>query len=149
MIRSLLDLWHIHKGRNHANKTKRNGIVARRLLEKNLGNLTNIFVNDSFGIVTRTIWFCFPNSLVRISPGKMGQGNPTNEFGKTKPKSSGNDPEEIVNKDLSKVSQIFLAKMTGNDPCLAVSFTWFRPRTWENFAGSLKISCCRKKTWKW
>ena len=96
MIRSLLDLWHIHKGRNPVNETKMHGIVARHLLEKNLGNLTTVFVNDSFGIVTRTLWFCFPNSLVRISPGKMGQGNPTNEFGKTKPKSSGNDPKSLT-----------------------------------------------------
>ena len=37
----------------------------------------------------------------------------------TKPKTSGNEPEGIVNKDLGYVSQIFLPKMMGNDtvPC--------------------------------
>ena len=37
----------------------------------------------------------------------------------TKPKTLGNKPEEIVNKDLGYVSQIFLPKTMGNDtvPC--------------------------------
>ena len=36
-----------------------------------------------------------------------------------KPKTSGNEPEGIVNKDLGYVSQIFLPKTMGNDtvPC--------------------------------
>ena len=34
----------------------------------------------------------------------------------TKPKTSGNKPEGIVNKDLGYVSQIFLPKTMGNDP---------------------------------
>ena len=36
-----------------------------------------------------------------------------------KPKTSGNEPKGIVNKDLSYVSQIFLPKMMANDtmPC--------------------------------
>ena len=33
-----------------------------------------------------------------------------------KPKTSGNEPEEIVNKDLGYVSQIFLPKTMGNNP---------------------------------
>ena len=61
-------------------------------------------VNDSLGIVA---WFCCPNSLGRISPGKMDQGNPYKEFGETKPKSLGKDPEGIVNVDLSYVSPNF------------------------------------------
>ena len=39
-----------------------------------------------------------------------------------KPKTSGNEPEGIVNKDLGYVSQIFLPKTMGNDtkPCVFV-----------------------------
>ena len=73
-------------GHNHVNKTAILGIVAHHLWEENLGNVTEVFVNDSFQIVAR---FCCPNSLGRISPGKMDQGNPyqrvrgnkTEEFG--------------------------------------------------------------------
>ena len=34
----------------------------------------------------------------------------------TKPKTLGNEPEEIVNEDLGYISQIFLPKKMGNDP---------------------------------
>ena len=37
------------------------------------GKPNQVFVNNSFGIIA---WFCCPNSLGRISPGKIGQGNP-------------------------------------------------------------------------
>ena len=78
---------------------------------KNLGNVTKVFVNDSFGIVALTL--C---PLVRISPGKMGQGNPYQSVRETKPKSLGNNLEGIIYEDLGFISQIFLPKMTGNDP---------------------------------
>ena len=38
-------------GRNHVNETARHGIVAHRLWEENLGNITEVIVTDSFGFV--------------------------------------------------------------------------------------------------
>ena len=40
-------------GRNHVNETAsaRHGIIAHRLWEENLGNITKVFVKDSLGIV--------------------------------------------------------------------------------------------------
>ena len=55
----------LDKGRNHVNETASYGIVARvahRLWEENLGNLTKVFVNDSFGFVARSFRFCCPNA---------------------------------------------------------------------------------------
>ena len=60
-------------GRNHVIETARYGIVTHRLWEENLGNVTEVSLNNSFGIIA---WVCYPNFLERISPGKMGQGNP-------------------------------------------------------------------------
>ena len=50
-------------GRNHVNETARHGIVAHRLWKENLGNITEIFVNDSFGFVARSLWFHCPNAI--------------------------------------------------------------------------------------
>ena len=41
------------KGRNHVNETARHGIIAHRLWEENLGNVTK--VNDSFGFNARSL----------------------------------------------------------------------------------------------
>ena len=60
-----------------------------------------------------------------------------------KPKSSGNDPKGIVNKDLGCVSQIFLPKTMGNDtlpcgfiyvivPILIQNYSFLRYRTLGN-----------------
>ena len=50
-------------GHNHVNKTARHGIVAHRLWEENLGNITEVFVNDSFGFVARSLQFCCLNAI--------------------------------------------------------------------------------------
>ena len=42
------------KGRNHVNETARHGIVAHRLWEENLGNVTEVFVNDSLSLSKKT-----------------------------------------------------------------------------------------------
>ena len=39
------------------------GIVAHCLWEENLGNITEVFINDSFGFIARSLWFCCPNSI--------------------------------------------------------------------------------------
>ena len=52
-----------HYGRNHVNKTASNGIVAHRLWEENLGNVTKVFDNDSFGFIARSLRFCCPNAI--------------------------------------------------------------------------------------
>ena len=54
-------------GRNHVNKTARHGIVAHRHWEENLGNITEVFVDNSSGIIAG---FAAQNSFGRISPGK-------------------------------------------------------------------------------
>ena len=73
-------------GHNHVNETARHRIViAHRLWEENLGNMTKVFVNNSFGFVAR---FSYPNSLGRTSPGKMGQGIPYQRVQATIPKES-------------------------------------------------------------
>ena len=114
---------------------------------KNLGNVTKVFVNDSFGIVARTIWFCFPNSLVRISPGKMGQGNPYQRVRETKPKSLGNNLEGIIYEDLGFISQIFLPKMTGNDPMPCCFVYVIAPQVWAKIYPpfSYQERCITKK----
>ena len=38
-------------GRNHINETARHGIVALLFWEEYLGNITEVFVNDSLGFV--------------------------------------------------------------------------------------------------
>ena len=50
-------------GRNHLNKTARYGIVAHRLWEENLGNVSEVFVKDSFGFIARSLWFFCPNFI--------------------------------------------------------------------------------------
>ena len=50
-------------GRNHVNETARHGIIAHRLWEENLGNVTEVFVNDSFGFPARSLWFRCPNAI--------------------------------------------------------------------------------------
>ena len=98
-------------GHNHVNETVRHGIVAHRLWEENLRNITKVFVNVSFRIVARKLalkgmtlnyYFLFWDKVWA-----------------TKPKTSGNEPKGISNKDLGYVSQIFLPKTMGNDtmPC--------------------------------
>ena len=42
-------------GRNHVNETTRHGIIAHRIWEENLGNVTEIIVTDSFGFVAQTL----------------------------------------------------------------------------------------------
>ena len=83
-----------------------------------MGNITEVSVNDSFGFVAQSLWFCCPNAI-----------SERNNFGllflfwdkvwATKPKTSGNEPKGIGNNDLGYVSQIFLSKTMGNDtmPC--------------------------------
>ena len=75
-------------GRNQVNETARHGIIAHRLWEENLGNITKVFVNDSFGIVAQTLsqkglilnyYFLFWDRVQA-----------------TKPKTSGNKPKGIV-----------------------------------------------------
>ena len=93
------------------------------------GNITEVFVNDSFRIIAR---FAAQNSFGRISPGKMGQGNPYQRFRETKLKSSGNNSKGIVNKGLGYVSPNFPPMDNGQwshalIPCLVVSFMWLRP----------------------
>ena len=99
-------------GRNHVNETAWYGIVAHRLWEENLGNVTKVLVNDSFGFVAQTLsqkgiildyYFLFWDKVWA-----------------TKPKTSGNEPKGISNHDLGYVSQIFLPKTNGNDtiPCI-------------------------------
>ena len=66
----------VYIGRNHVNKTARHGIVAHRLWEEK-GNITEVFVDESSGIIAG---FAAQNSFGRISPGKMGQGNPYQRF---------------------------------------------------------------------
>ena len=51
--------WNL--GRNHVNETARLGIVAHCFWEENLGNVTEVFVNDSFGFVAQSLQFCSPN----------------------------------------------------------------------------------------
>ena len=50
-------------GRNHVNETAMHGIIAHHLWEENLGNITDVFVNDSFGIVARTLCFHYLNPI--------------------------------------------------------------------------------------
>ena len=127
MIWSLLDLWHIHKGRNHVNETKRHGIVARRLLEKNLGNLTNVFINNSFGIVAR---FCCPKSYQRI------QGNKIQTVRATIPKELLTNTSVTFPKSSSKRWWATIA-------CLAVSFMWLRPNyMYDMYWNFLNIYTC-------
>ena len=86
-------------------------MVAHRLWEENLGNVTEVCVNNSFGFVAQTLsqkgiildyYFLFWDKVWA-----------------TKPKTLGNEPKGIGNDDLCYVSQIFLPKMMGNDtmPC--------------------------------
>ena len=84
-------------------------IVHRR---KIWGNITKVFVDDSFRIVARTLQFCFRKSLVRISLVHFAWRNPSKRVLGSK---TGNDPRGFVNKDLSYVS-LFLPKTMGNDP---------------------------------
>ena len=49
-------------GRNHVNETARHGIIAHRLWEENLGNITEVFVNYSFVFIARSLWFRCPNA---------------------------------------------------------------------------------------
>ena len=93
-------------GHNQVNETARHEIVAHRLWEENLENIIEVFVNNSFGIVPQ---FCCPNSLGRISPGKMGQENPYERVRATIPK-------EWLMKTLVMFSQIFLPQIMSNDP---------------------------------
>ena len=44
-------LFRADLGRNHVNETARHGIFDYRLWEENLGNVTEVFVNDFFGFV--------------------------------------------------------------------------------------------------
>ena len=69
-----------------------------------MGNVSEVFINISFGIVAR---FCCPNYLGRISLGKMGQGNPYQRVRETKRKILGNDPKGNVNEDLGYISPNF------------------------------------------
>ena len=46
-----LFLFDVYLGRNHVNETARHGIVAHRLWEENLGNITEVIVTNSFGFV--------------------------------------------------------------------------------------------------
>ena len=48
-------------GCNHVNETARHGIIAHRLWEENLGNVTKLFVNHSFGFVACR-FYC-PNAI--------------------------------------------------------------------------------------
>ena len=50
-------------GRNHVNETAWYGIVAHRLWEENLGNVTEVFVNDSFGFIAQSLRFHCPNAI--------------------------------------------------------------------------------------
>ena len=50
-------------GHNHVNETARHGIVAHRLWEENLGNITEVFINDSYRIIAQTLWFCCQNTI--------------------------------------------------------------------------------------
>ena len=92
------------------------GIIAHRLWEKNLGNVTKVFVNNSFEFIAQTLWFCFPNFLVRISLARFAWRNPSQKVWAMKPKSSVNDLKGIVSKDLGYISKIFLQKTMGNNP---------------------------------
>ena len=96
---------------NHVNETARHGIVAHRLWEENLGNVTEVFVNDSFRFVAQMLsqkgiildyYFLFWDKVWA-----------------TKPKTSGNKPKGIGNDNLGYISKIFLPKTMDNDtiPC--------------------------------
>ena len=109
-------IFPLFRAQSHRPKCKACGIDAHHLWRENLGNVTEVFVNDLFGIVARTLRVCFPNSLVRISLTHFSWKNPSQKVWATNPKSSVNKPKGIVNKDLGYVSQIFLPKKKGNDP---------------------------------
>ena len=63
----LSNLLAIDLRRNHVNETARHGIVAHRLWEENLGNITEVFVNDSFRFVARSLWFHCTKELVMMT----------------------------------------------------------------------------------
>ena len=62
-----LFLFDLYLGRNHVNETTRHGIIAHRLWEENLGNITEVFVNDSFRFVARSLWFWCPTDIGYVS----------------------------------------------------------------------------------
>ena len=101
------------------NETTRHGIIAHCLWEENLGNITEVFVKDSFGFVARSLWFCCPNAISERNNFGLYYFLFWDKVWATKPKTSGNETEAIGNDDLGYVSQIFLPKTTGNDtvPC--------------------------------
>ena len=77
------------------------------------GNITEVYINDSFRILAQTLRFCYPELFVRISLVNFAWRNPSQRVWVTNP---GNDPEGIVNEDLSYIYQTFLPKLIGNDP---------------------------------
>ena len=75
-------------GRNHVNETARHGIVAHCLWEENLGNITKVFVNDSFRIIAQTLRFCCQNTISERNDFELlfsllgySSGNETKDFG--------------------------------------------------------------------
>ena len=67
------------------------------------GNVTKVFVNDSFGRIVQTLRFCCPNSLGRIFLGKIGQGNPYQRVQQQNQRL----PATIPKKQLTKTSVMF------------------------------------------
>ena len=60
----ILTIWDlILFGRNYVNETVRLGIIAHCLWEQNLGNVTEVFVNDFFRFIARSLWFRCPKFI--------------------------------------------------------------------------------------
>ena len=96
-------LWTQSHERNHKAWDQCMGSLPIVLGRKIWGNVTKVFVDDSFGIVAQTLQFCFPKSLVRISLAHFAWRNPSKRVLGNK---TGNDPEGIINKDLKLVPSL-------------------------------------------
>ena len=115
-------------GRNHVNETSRHSILAHRLLEENLGNVTKVIVTDSFGFVARSLQFCCPNYP------KRENSNPKLflseiAFGQRNRRLRATNPKESVKMTSVTFPKFSSQRRWATIPCLAVSFTWLCPKS--------------------